>query len=96
MAMREKNNFAHIQAAYFYEALCNASPLFRGLKPSRAQSFRKEPYDLFDEDRKVREEEEQRAQYDRIRDKVAAFAKAFNEKRNSKNREVDVDAGSVP
>lgn len=92
LRMKEKNSFAHIQAAYFYEALCDASSLFRGMKPSRPQEFRKEPYDLFDDDRRRREEEEARAKYEAIKDKVAAFAKAFNEKRHEE-REVDGNAG---
>lgn len=91
LVLKEKNAFMHIQAAYFYEALCNASSLFRGLKPSRPQEFRKEPYDIFAEDAKRKAEEEQKQRYERIKEKVAAFAKAFNEKQQE--REVDANAG---
>lgn len=94
MQMRERNQFAHIQAAYVYEALCASSSLFRGMKPSKPQSFRKDPFDIFPEDVRKREEEEQRQRYEKMRDKVAAFAKAFNEKR--KEREVDSNAGCEP
>ena len=66
------------------------------MKPSRPQKFRDEPYDIFEEDRKRREEEESRAKYEAMREKVAAFAKAFNEQRNSKSEEVSEDAGSIP
>lgn len=82
----------HIQATYFFEALCDASSLFRGLKPSKPQDFRKEPYDIFAEDAAQREEEEQRQRYEHIREKVAAFAKAFNAKKHEE-REVDSNAG---
>lgn len=92
--MRERNTFAHIQASYVYEALCNASSLFRGMKPSKPHEFRKEPYDIFPEDIKRREEEEQRKKYERMRAKVAAFAKAFNEQKR-KEREVDSNAECV-
>ena len=87
---KQKNEEAWLQGAYIYEALCAASSLFRGMKPSRPQSYRDRPYDVFEEERKRREEEEQRAHYEKMREKVAAFAKAFNEKRNE--REVDVNA----
>lgn len=89
---KQTNEDAWLQGAYIYEALCAASSLFRGMKPSRPQKFREEPYDIFEEDRKRREEEAARAKYEAIRDKVAAFAKAFNEKRNLKESEVDGDA----
>ena len=92
LKMRERNQFAHIQAAYIYEALCDSASLFRGMKPSKPQSFRKDPYDIFPEDIKRREEEEERQRYERIRDKVAAFAKAFNEKKHEE-REVDSVGG---
>lgn len=89
---KQTNEDAWLQAAYIYEAMCAASSLFRGMKPSRPQKFRDEPYDIFEEDRKRREEEESRAKYEAMREKVAAFAKAFNEQRNSKESEVDGDA----
>lgn len=92
LRMKEQNTFAHIQAAYIYEALCDASSLFRGMKPSKPQKFRDAPYDIFPEDAARREEEERRQQYEHIREKVAAFAKAFNEKRHEE-REVDGNAG---
>lgn len=95
LALKERNAFMHIQAAYFYEALCCASSLFRGMKPSRPQNFRTEPYDIFEEDIKRRKEQEERERYERIREKVAAFAKAFNAKKHEE-REVDSDAGCKP
>ena len=96
LLIKRQNEQAHLQGAYIYEALAAVAPLFRGMKPSRAQAYRKEPYDIFAEDAKRREEEEQRKRYVNIKDKVAAFAKAFNDKRKSKNEEVGVDAGCVP
>lgn len=87
---KQVNEDAWLQGAYIYEALCAASSLFRGMKPSRPQSYRDKPYDVFEEDRKRREEEERRAHYEKMREKVAAFAKAYNEKRHE--REVDVNA----
>lgn len=93
--LREQNSMAHIQATYIYEALCCASSLFRGMKPSKPHTFRKEPYDIFPEDIRRRKEEEQRVRYERMREKVAAFAKAFNAKKHEE-REVDSDAECLP
>lgn len=94
--IRRQNEQAHLQGAYIYEALAAVAPLFRGMKPSKPQPYRKEPYDMFAEDAKRREEEEEKSRYEKIKEKVAAFAKAFNEKRKSKDEEVGVDAGCVP
>ena len=88
---KKRNEEMWIQGMYFYEALCNASSLFRGMKPSRPQKFRDKPYDIFEEDRKRREEEEQKAKYERMREKVAEFAKAYNEKRKNSNEGVSAD-----
>lgn len=96
LRLRRENEMAHIQGAYIYEALAAVAPLFRGMKPARPQSYKKDPYDIFPEDVRRREEEEKRAQYAKVKDKVAAFAKAFNEKRKSERNEVDGDAGCVP
>lgn len=91
--LREKraNQQAYIQGAYFYEALCCSSSLFRGMKPSRAQEYRKEPYEIFPDERQRRLEREEKARYEKIKDRVAAFAKTFNDKRNSERNEVDGD-----
>lgn len=94
--IRRQNEQAHLQGAYIYEALAAVAPLFRGMKPSKPQPYRKEPYDMFAEDAKRREEEEEKSRYEKIKEKVAAFAKAFNDKRKSKDEEVGVDAGCVP
>ena len=88
---KQTNEDAWLLANYFYEALCATSSLFRGMKPSRPQKFRDKPYDIFEEDRKRTEEEEQRARYERVREKVAAFAKAYNENRKKSNEEVSAD-----
>lgn len=90
LRVKEQNTLMHIQATYFYEALCDASSLFRGMKPAKPQAFRKEPYDLFPDDIAKRAEEEERQRYENMKAKVAAFAKAFNEK--NKEREVDDNA----
>lgn len=93
LRLKQHNQDAWLQGVYFYEALCAASSLFRGMKPSRPQKYRDKPMDVFEDDRKAREEAEQRERYFHMKDKVAAFAKAFNTKRKEG---VGVDAGCVP
>lgn len=92
LRIKRQNEMAWIQGAYIYEALCNSASLFRGMKPTRPQKYRSEPYDLSEEDKQKREEKEARARYDMMRSKVEAFAKAFNEKQQTK--EVSKDGGT--
>lgn len=92
MRKRAENSLAYLQAVYFFEALCDASPLFRGMKPSKPKMFRDEPYEIFQEDRIRKEEKEARERYERIKRNVAAFAKARKEK-TDKEREVEENAG---
>lgn len=63
-----KNRELHLQGMYFYEALCDASPIFHAFakKGTKAHPYRAEPYDLFgaksaeptEEEKKKKEEQE--------------------------------------
>ena len=92
--IRKRNQEMWLQGMYVYEALLDVAQYNKAFSKSKPRPYVKEPYDLFEDDRKRREEEEQRKRYESMRDKVAAFAKAFNEKR--KEREVEADGGSIP
>lgn len=94
MRIRQRNTELWLQGQYIYEALIDVTPYIKAFSKSKPRPYRDKPYDLFDDDRKRREEEERRERYDKMREKVAAFAKAFNEKR--KEREVEADGGSIP
>lgn len=91
LKITEQNQMAWIQGMYVYEAIANLAPALKAFAKGRAKPYTKEPYDLFEEQRKAREEAEQKARYERMREKVAAFAEAFNKQRNSKRNEVDAD-----
>lgn len=94
MRIRQRNTELWLQGQYIYEALIDVTPYIKAFSKSKPRPYRDKPYDLFDDDRKRREEEERRERYDKMREKVAAFAKTFNEKR--KEREVEADGGSIP
>ena len=46
-----KNQELHLQGMYFYEALCDASPILHAFakKGTKAHPYRTEPYKLFGE-----------------------------------------------
>ena len=83
LRMNDANQLAWLQGAYFYEALMDAAPAIKAFCKQRAHPYRKEPYDIDAAEKKRREEREQRKRYNRIKEKVAAFAKAFNDKQNT-------------
>ena len=89
LRISEQNQMAWIQGMYVYEAISNLAPALKAFAKGRAKPYPKEPYDLFEDERKAREEREERLRYERMKAKVEAFAKAFNEQRNSKRNEVD-------
>ena len=66
---------------YIYEALLAVGRYTKAFSKAKPAPYREEPYDLFEEERKEREERERRERYFRMRDKLASFAKAYNEKR---------------
>lgn len=82
-----RNQDAWLQGAYFYEALCDASPILRafakrGTKPA---PYRQEPYPLSaGQDKQQREQARQR-QDDKAKAYMEAFALAVNKKFEQKD-----------
>lgn len=74
---KQKNRELWLQGMYFYEALCDASPLFRftmkkgSIKP---EPYVKEPYPITEAEVKAREAEERRKKEERFKAEFAQFA----------------------
>ena len=83
--LREKRrNFElWLQGSYFFEALCDASPLFRfsmkkgSIKP---EPYVKEPYPITAAEVRERKEREARAKEERLRAQFTAFAERMRDK----------------
>ena len=76
------NEEAWLQGLYFYEALCDVSPVLHafaknGTKPSKYPS---EPYPLTNTDMEQKKAEEEKRKQEQFKDYIARFAKSFNEK----------------
>lgn len=91
-AMRQRviaeNRMMWLQGMYIYEALLDVARYNKAFSKAKPAPYRDTPYDLFEEERLREERRKQKAQYENIRDKVYAFAKAFNEKRHEKETEI--------
>ena len=74
---RRRNQELWLQGMYIYEALCDASPLFRTsfkkgvIKP---EPYAKEPYPITAEERREREELAARQKEERLKAEFAVFA----------------------
>lgn len=85
MELRDKrrNQELWLQGMYIYEALCDASPLFRfsmkkgSIKP---EPYVKEPYPITAAEVREREEREARAKEERLKAEFAAFAERMRQK----------------
>ena len=89
----EQNTMNWYQGRYVYEAIGAWAPIIRAFSKARKPGdYPEHPYDLFEEQRKAREEEEQRKRYERIKEKVALFATEYNKQRNSEGKEVEDNA----
>jgi hypothetical protein len=85
LKMIEDNTKAWIQGQYVYEAIGAWAPIIRPFSKARKPGkYTDHPYDLFEEQRRERELAEQRERYERIKEKVAAFATKFNEENAKK------------
>lgn len=83
--LREKrrNQELWLQGMYFYEALCDASPLFRfSMKKGiiKPEPYAKEPYPITAADVREREEREARAKQERMKAQFAAFVEQMRNK----------------
>ena len=83
--LREKrrNQELWMQGMYFYEALCDASPLFRFTMKKgiiRPEPYLKEPYPITAAEVREREEREARAREERIKAGFAMFAEQIRKK----------------
>lgn len=83
--LREKrrNQELWLQGMYVYEALCDASPLFRfSMKKGtiKPEPYVKEPYPITRAELKEREERKQRMMEERLKAEFAAFAERVRKK----------------
>ena len=79
MELREKrrNQELWLQGMYIYEALCDASPLFRfSMKKGvvKPEPYAKEPYPITAAEVREREERDARVKEERLKAEFAAFA----------------------
>lgn len=80
---KRRNQEMWLQGMYIYEALCDASPLFRfSMKKGvvKPEPYVKEPYPITAEEVKAREEREARKKEERLKAEFAAFAEAMRRK----------------
>ena len=80
---KRKNEELWLQGMYFYEALCDASPLFRfSMKKGtiKPEPYVKEPYPITAAEVREREEREARKKEERLKAEFAAFAERLRKK----------------
>ena len=86
LKVKRQNEMAWLQGMYVYEALCDASPLFRMsmkkgiIKPT---PYAKEPYPLTEKEVKARQERETKIKEERLRAEFETFVQGMVE-RNKK------------
>lgn len=80
---KRKNQEAWLQGMYIYEALCDASPLFRftmkkgSIKP---EPYVKEPYPITESEVREREERDARIREQQMKAQFAAFVEGLRNK----------------
>lgn len=80
---KRRNQELWLQGAYIYEALCDASPLFRfSMKRGvvRPEPYAKEPYPITAAEAKEREVREARVKEERLKAEFALFAEQMRKK----------------
>ncbi len=80
---QRRNQELWLQGMYFYEALCNASPLFRfSMKKGivKPEPYAKEPYPITEEEVRAREAREARIKEERLKAEFAQFVEGMRRK----------------
>ena len=78
---KRRNQELWLQGMYFYEALCDASALFRfSTKPVKAEPYIKEPFPITAEEVREREERKMREEEERFKAEFAAYVEALQAK----------------
>ena len=80
---KRRNQELWLQGMYFYEALCDASPLFRFTMKKgmvKPEPYLKEPYPITAAEVQEREEREAKLREERIKAGFATFAKSVRKR----------------
>ena len=80
---KRRNQELWLQGMYIYEALCDASPLFRlSMKsgPIKPEPYVKEPYPITEAEVRERAEREARLKEERLKAEFAAFSEHMRQK----------------
>lgn len=89
---KRRNQELWLQGMYFYEALCDASPLFRfSMKKGtiKPEPYVKEPYPITEAEVKEREEREARKKEERLKAEFAAFVERMRQQMPQEARSQD-------
>lgn len=75
-----ENEMLWLQGMYFYEALCDVSPIIRAFskKGTKPAEYSNRPYAITKAEVERRREEREKAKYEQIKAKTSAFAVRFN------------------
>ena len=98
--LREKrrNQELWLQGMYVYEALCDASPLFRlSMKKGivKPEPYAKEPYPITAAEARERKERERRIKEERMKAEFAAFVANMIKNKSPSEAQADTESGEV-
>ena len=83
LKQRRENEARWMQGLYFYEALCDASPLFRlSLKKGtvKPEPYVREPYPMTEQEVAERKAREEQLKQERMKAEFACFVASFAQK----------------
>lgn len=92
--LSEQNQIAWLHGMYFYVALVSVAPYIKAFSKAKPRPYMEEPIDLWEEERKRREEKEAKVRFERMRAKMEAFAKKHNERQQKSEMQSEVDSNA--
>lgn len=95
---RKRNQELWLQGAYFYEALLDASPMFRlsmSKRTIKPEPYAKEPYPVTADEVREREERERRLREEKLKAEFAAFVAGMKITKPPAEAHPDIEGGEV-
>ena len=84
LRMERKNQELWLQGMYFYEAICDASPILQGFakKGTKPHPYADKPYPINEKQHERKKADVEKAKFDKAKKMMEAFMKANNSRLN--------------
>ena len=94
LRLTEQNEIAWVHGLYIYNAMLCVAPYVKAFSKAKPKPYINEPFDIWEEDRKRKEDLEAKKKFERMMAKMESFAKMHNERQQKSEMQSEVDSNA--